>query len=114
MLTFLDRYFGLTKFGTTLRTEILAGITTYLSLAYILLVNPAILSKAGMSVSAVVVATAVASGFSMLLMGFWAKLPFAVGPGLEMNGFVAFAVCGVIGLSWQQALGQFFGLGFSA
>jgi AGZA family xanthine/uracil permease-like MFS transporter len=104
----LDRYFKISELGSSLRTEIFAGLTTYLSLAYILVVNPAILSKAGMDVSAVLFATAVASGLSMILMGFWAKLPFVVAPGLEMNGFFAFAVCGTIGLSWQQGLGAVF------
>lgn len=103
-----DNYFFLTRRQTNLRTEILAGISTYLSLAYILIVNPAILSQAGMNTSAVFFATAVASGLSTLFMGLYARLPFALAPGLEMNGFVAFVVVGVLGLTWQQSLGAVF------
>jgi adenine/guanine/hypoxanthine permease len=85
---FFDRYFELSLRGTSIRTEILAGISTYLSLAYIFIVNPAILSQAGMDVSAVLFATVVASSLSTLAMGVWARLPFALAPGLEMNGFL--------------------------
>lgn len=105
---FFDRYFELSSFGTNIKTEVLAGISTYLSLAYIFIVNPAILSQAGMDVSAVLFATVFASGLSTLLMGLWARLPFALAPGLEMNGFFAFVVVGTLGLSWQQALGVVF------
>jgi AGZA family xanthine/uracil permease-like MFS transporter len=104
----LDRYFKITELHTNLRTEVIAGISTYLSLAYIFVVNPAILSQAGISKSAVLFATVIVSGLSTLLMGVWAKLPFAVAPGLEMNGFFVFAVVGKLGLTWQQALGTVF------
>lgn len=104
----LSRYFQIKELHSSLKTELLAGFSTYLSLAYIFVVNPAILSQAGLNPSAVLFATAVVSGLSTLLMGLWAKLPFAVAPGLEMNGFFAFAVVGHLGLSWQQALGTVF------
>lgn len=96
------------KLKISLKTELLAGVSTYLSLAYIFVVNPAILSQSGLNPSAVLFATAIASGVSTLFMGIWAKLPFAVAPGLEMNGFFAFAVVGHLGLTWQQALGTVF------
>ena len=104
----LDRYFKISELQTSLRTEVLAGISTYLSLAYIFVVNPAILSQAGINKSAVLFATVIASSIATLLMGVWARLPFAVAPGLEMNGFFVFAVVARLGLTWQQALGTVF------
>jgi AGZA family xanthine/uracil permease-like MFS transporter len=101
-------YFLLEARQSTLSRELLAGISTYLSLAYIFIVNPSILSSTHMNVSAVLFATVVASGVATLAMGFWARLPFAVAPGLEMNGFFAFVAVGTIGLSWQDALGTVF------
>ncbi|MBY0357038.1 MAG: NCS2 family permease [Candidatus Obscuribacterales bacterium] len=101
-------YFSIEELGTTWKTEFFAGLSTYLSLAYIFVVNPAILSQAGISPGAVLFATAIASGLSTIFMGLWARLPFAVAPGLEMNGFFAFAVVGHLGLSWPQALGTVF------
>lgn len=101
-------YFLLSERESTLSTEVVAGISTYLSLAYIFIVNPAILSNAHMDPGMVLFATAVASGLTTLVMGLWAKLPFAVAPGLEMNGFFAFYVVGALGLSWQDALGTVF------
>jgi AGZA family xanthine/uracil permease-like MFS transporter len=108
MTAFLNRYFKLDELQTNLRTEIVAGLSTYLSLAYILILNPAILSHSGMDSSAILFATAVASALTTLFMGFWARLPFAVAPGLEMSGFFAFTVCGTLGLTWQQGLGTVF------
>ena len=108
MAAFLNRYFKMDELETNLRTEIIAGISTYLSLAYILILNPAILSHAGMDTSAILFATAMVSGLSTLAMGFWARLPFAVAPGLEMSGFFAFTVCGTLGMTWQQGLGTVF------
>lgn len=104
----LDKYFEITKYNSNWRTEILAGVSVYLSLAYIFVVNPAILSTTGMNVSAVLFATILAAGLSTLAMGLWARLPFALAPGLEMNGFFAFVVCGTLGLTWNQALGAVF------
>src|SRR6185437_7771402 len=101
-------HFELEKYGTNLRTEILAGMSTYLSLAYIFIVNPTILAKANMDPSAVLFATVCASTVATLVMGFWANLPFAVAPGLSMNGFFAFVVCGILGETWQQGLGTVF------
>lgn len=105
---FIDRFFSITKRQTRIRTEILAGVSIYLSLAYIFIVNPAILSKAGMSVSAVFFATIVASAATTLFMGLYARLPFALAPGLEINGFVAFVAVGTWdsrGKRWVQWFG---------
>lgn len=104
----LDSWFEITKRKTNIRTEVLAGISTYLSLAYIFIVNPAILAKADMPISGVFFATVIASGLATVAMGIWARLPFALAPGLEMNGFVAFVVVGALHLTWQQALGAVF------
>jgi AGZA family xanthine/uracil permease-like MFS transporter len=104
----LATYFEFQKFGSNVQTEVLAGLSTYLSLAYIFIVTPAILSKAGLDPSAVLLATVVASSLATVAMGLWANLPFAVAPGLEMSGFFAFVVCGTLQLSWQQGLGTVF------
>ena len=104
----LDNFFGVSLRVSSFQTEILAGISTYLSLAYILVVNPAILSQAGFDAGNVLFATAVASGLSCILMGVWARLPFVLAPGLEMNGFVAFSAIGIMGLSVEQSLGAVF------
>lgn len=104
----LTSWFSIEEMGSTLGREVLAGVSLYASLAYIFVVNPAILSQAGIPSSAVFFATVCASGFATLAMGLWAKLPFAVAPGLEANGFFAFVVVGTLGFSWQSALGIVF------
>jgi AGZA family xanthine/uracil permease-like MFS transporter len=101
-------YFALRMRDSTITREVIAGISTYLSLAYIFLVNPSILAGAHMNVSAVLFATVIASGLATIAMGIWANLPFAVAPGLEMSGFFAFVVVGTLGLSWQDALATVF------
>lgn len=104
----LSSYFEFERYKTTFNTEVVAGISIYLSLAYIFIVNPAIISKSGINPSAVLLATVVISALSTIAMGLWAKLPFAVAPGLEMSGFFAFVVVGTLHMSWQQALGTVF------
>lgn len=88
--------------------EILAGVSTFLALSYIFIVNPAILSQAGMNPDAVLFATIATSALATLAMGLWARLPFALAPGMEMNAYVAFFVVGTLGFTWQQALGAVF------
>lgn len=100
----IARYFQLDKFQTTIRTEIIAGISTYLSLAYIFIVSPAILSQAGIDPKAALFATAVSASLATLAMGLWANLPFAVAPGLTMSSYFVFVVCNKMHLSWQQGL----------
>lgn len=104
----LDLHFGITDKGSTVAREILAGVSTFLALSYIFVVNPAILSQGGMDKSAVFFATVLTSGLATLAMGFWARLPFAVAPGMEMNAFVAFFAIGTLGFTWQEALGMVF------
>ena len=104
----LDRFFGIRALGSTIPIEILAGVSTFLSLAYIFVVNPAILAQGGMDKSAVLFATITVSALATITMALWARLPFAVAPGMEMNSYVAFFVIGTLGLSWQQAMGTVF------
>lgn len=104
----LNRFFGLAQTDSSIATEILAGVSTFLALSYIFVVNPAILSAGGMDKSMVFFATIVGSVLTTLLMGFWANKPFAVAPGLEMNAYVAYVVIGVMGFSWQGAMGAVF------
>ena len=101
-------YFEFSKHKTNYRIEILAGVSTFLALSYIFVVNPAILGEAGMNKSAVLFATIVASALATLVMGLWAKKPFVLAPGMEMNAYVAFFVVLVLGFSWQEALGAVF------
>jgi AGZA family xanthine/uracil permease-like MFS transporter len=104
----LESWFRLREHGTTVRTELLAGLTTYLTMAYIAFVNPAILKNAGMDFGAVFVATCLAAAFGSLVMGLYANYPIALAPGMGINAFFTYGV--VIGLkqSWQVALGAVF------
>lgn len=88
--------------------EVLAGISSFLSLSYIFIVNPSILSEAGMNPSSVLFATVLASALSTIAMGIYARLPFVLAPGLEMNAYVAFVAVAGLGLTWQQGLGAVF------
>ncbi|WP_186428878.1 NCS2 family permease [Clostridium sp. BSD9I1] len=102
--SFLDSYFGLSENKTNIKTEILAGITTFMTMAYILIVNPNILKDAGMNFGAVFTATALASVISTLIMGIYAKLPFAQAPGMGLNAFFAYTIVIGMGHTWQFAL----------
>jgi adenine/guanine/hypoxanthine permease len=104
----LERRFELGARGSDLRTEILAGFTTFLTMAYIVLVNPAILGQAGMPVAAVAAATCLAAGFASILMGASANMPLALAPGMGLNAYFAFTVVGAMGVPWQVALGCVF------
>jgi len=103
-MEFLEKFFKLKENGTTVRTEVLAGITTFMTMAYILAVNPDILSVAGMDKNAVFTATVLAAVLGTLVMGLVAKLPFALAPGMGLNAFFAFTVVKVMGYSWEFAL----------
>jgi AGZA family xanthine/uracil permease-like MFS transporter len=106
--SFLDRYFGLTANGTTVRTEVIAGVTTFLTMAYIIFVNPQILGNAGMDKGAVFVATCIAAAVSTLVMGLYANYPIALAPGMGLNAFFAFTVVLTYKYTWQQALAAVF------
>lgn len=100
----LERVFRLRSHGTTIRTEVLAGITTFLTMSYIVFVNPDILATTGMDAGAVFVATCLAAALGSLVMALAANFPVGMAPGMGLNAFFAFTVVGSAGLSWQQAL----------
>jgi adenine/guanine/hypoxanthine permease len=104
----LERQFHLKEFGTTARTEILAGVTTFLTMAYIIFVNPSILSATGMDMGAVFVATCLAAAFGSAMMGLVANYPIALAPGMGLNAYFAFGVVNGMGYSWEAALGAVF------
>jgi AGZA family xanthine/uracil permease-like MFS transporter len=106
--SFLDRQFGLKENGTTVRTEFVAGVTTFLTMVYIVFVNPVILANAGMDKGAVFVATCLAASVSTLAMAFLANYPIALAPGMGLNAFFAFTVVLGYKYTWQQALAAVF------
>ena len=108
MLDFLDRYFQIARLGSNFRTELVAGTTTFLAMSYIIAVNPAILADAGIPPAAAAFATCLVSGLATISMGFVARLPLAVAPGMGLNAFFAYSVVLGHGLSWQQGLGVVF------
>ena len=104
----LERYFGLAQQGTDVRTEFIAGVTTFLTMVYIVFVNPIILGKAGMDTGAVFVATCIAAAVSTLVMALYANYPIALAPGMGINAFFAFTVVLTYKYTWQQALAAVF------
>src|SRR3954469_904170 len=105
---FLDRYFGLSENGTDVRTEFIAGITTFLTMVYIVFVNPQILANAGMGKGAVFVATCIAAAVSTAVMALYANYPIALAPGMGLNAFFAFTIVLAHKYTWQQALAAVF------
>jgi len=105
---FLERQFRLTENGTTVRTEFIAGLTTFLTMVYIVFVNPAILGKTGMDAGAVFVATCIAAAVSTAVMALYANYPIALAPGMGINAFFAFTVVLTYKYTWQQALAAVF------
>lgn len=103
-IVMLEKFFKLKENGTNVRTEVVAGITTFMTMAYILAVNPSILSASGMDAQAVLIATALASFIGTMCMALLANYPFALAPGLGLNAYFAYTVCGSMGYSWQIAL----------
>ncbi len=104
----LDSYFKLSEHGTTIKREVLAGCTTFLTMAYITFINPAILSDAGMDFNAVFVATCLAAAVGTLIMGIYANYPIALAPGMGLNAFFTYGVVLGLGHPWQTALGAVF------
>src|ERR1700752_1820986 len=104
----LDRIFALSKSGTSVRTEFVAGLTTFLTMVYIVFVNPTILANAGMDKGAVFVATCIAAAVSTLVMALSATYPIALAPGMGLNAFFAFTVVLAYKYPWQQALAAVF------
>jgi AGZA family xanthine/uracil permease-like MFS transporter len=108
MLKRIERYFEFTHLGTNWRTEILAGVTTFLTMAYIVLVNPAILAAAGVPLPAVTAATCLSAAFGSILMGIIARYPIALAPGMGLNAYFTYTVCLKMHIPWQTALGAVF------
>jgi adenine/guanine/hypoxanthine permease len=108
MLQKLESYFEFSHLGTNWRTEILAGVTTFLTMAYIVLVNPAILADAGLPLPAVTAATCLSAAFGSILMGIVARYPIALAPGMGLNAYFTYTVCIKMHIPWQTALGAVF------
>ncbi|EWH00261.1 hypothetical protein Q427_20545 [Halomonas sp. BC04] len=108
----IDNHFKLTEHNTSVKTEVIAGITTFLTMAYIIFVNPSILSEAGMDYGAVFVATCLAAAVGCLIMGLWANYPIAQAPGMGLNAFFTYGVVLGMGYTWEAALGAVFFSGF--
>ncbi|WP_296243863.1 MULTISPECIES: NCS2 family permease [unclassified Psychrobacter] len=104
----IERYFGINGENTTIKTEILAGVTTFLTMAYIIFVNPNVLADAGMDKGAVFVATCLAAALGCFIMGIYARLPVALAPGMGLNAFFTYGVVLGMGYTWQTALGAVF------
>jgi AGZA family xanthine/uracil permease-like MFS transporter len=108
MFTRLERYFGFAAHETTWRTEILAGLTTFITMAYIIFVNPAILSQTGMPLAAVTTSTCLCAAIGSILMGALANYPLALAPGMGLNAYFTYTVVKGMGVPWQTALGAVF------
>src|SRR3974377_2176725 len=104
MLRRIETYFEFRHLGTNWRTEILAGVTTFLTMAYIVLVNPAILTSTGMPLPAVTAATCLSAAFGSFLMGIIARYPIALAPGMGLNAYFTYTVVKGMGIPWQAAL----------
>lgn len=104
----MENFFKLSQNGTNVKTEFAAGLTTFMTMAYIFAVNPSILSSTGMNSQAVLIATALASIVGTLCMALLSNYPFALAPGMGLNAYFAFTVCGIMGYSWQLALAAVF------
>jgi adenine/guanine/hypoxanthine permease len=101
----LERIFHLTENKTTVRTELLAGLTTFMTMAYVVVVNPRILSEAGMPVDGVLFATCISAALATLVMGLWANYPIALAPGMSLNAYFTYSIVLQRGVPWQTALG---------
>src|SRR5579862_4674098 len=106
--TSLERYFEFKELGASWKTEILAGITTFITMAYIVFVNPSILKDAGMPLPAVFAATCLAAALASILMGAFARYPIAMAPGMGLNAYFTYTVVKAMGVPWQTALGAVF------
>ncbi|MBA4502487.1 NCS2 family permease [Marinobacterium marinum] len=104
----LDKLFKLSEHQTNIKTEVIAGLTTFLTMAYVIFINPSMLSASGMDSGAVFVATCLAAAIGCFVMGFWANYPIALAPGMGLNAFFSVTVVGQMGYSWETALGAVF------
>ena len=104
----LEAYFEFQRLGTNWKTEILAGLTTFITMAYIVFVNPQILHEAGMPLAAVTAATCISAAFGSFMMGILARYPIALAPGMGLNAYFTYTVVKGMGIPWQAALGAVF------
>jgi len=104
----IERYFRLAENQTTMRRELLGGLTTFMTMSYIIVVNPQILSQAGMPADGVVFATCISSAAASLVMGLYANYPIALAPGMSLNAYFTYSVCLGMHIPWQTALGVVF------
>src|SRR3954468_9010504 len=104
----LERYFEFQRLGTSWRTEFLAGLTTFVTMAYIVLVNPSVLGQAGLPLAAVTAATCLSAAIGSILMGAFARYPIALAPGMGLNAYFTYTVVIGMGVPWQTALGAVF------
>ena len=106
--SWIERYFKVRERGSTVRTELLAGMTTFIAMSYIVFVNPNILADAGIPKEAAIASTIWIAALASMAMGLFANYPVALAPGMGLNAFFAYYVCGVLGLPWTVALGAVF------
>jgi AGZA family xanthine/uracil permease-like MFS transporter len=106
--SWLEKAFDLKSLNTTVRTESIAGITTFMAMAYIIFVNPAMIAKTGMDFGAAMAATCISAAVATILMGLYARYPIALAPGMGENAFFTYTICLTMGISWQVALGCVF------
>ena len=104
----LERIFHLTENQTTVRRELLGGLTTFMAMAYVVIVNPRILGEAGMPVEGVLFATCISAALATLVMGLWANYPIALAPGMSLNAYFTYSIVLGRGVPWQTALGVVF------
>lgn len=104
----IENFFKLKELNTNIRTEVVAGITTFMTMAYIIFVNPAMISQTGMDLGAATMATCISAAIATIMMGLYAKYPIALAPGMGENAFFTYTVCLTMGISWQVALGCVF------
>ena len=104
----LEKLFSIKHQGSSVKTELIAGLTTFLTMVYIVFVNPAMLAQTGMDFGAAFVATCIAAAIGCFIMGFWANYPLALAPGMGLNAFFTYGVVLGMGYSWQSALGAVF------
>src|SRR6202789_2420220 len=105
---FIQRYFRLAENETTVRREMLGGLTTFMTMAYIIVVNPQILSQSGMPAEGVLFATCISAAIATLVMGLWANYPIALAPGMSLNAYFTYSIVLGRGVPWQTALGVVF------
>ncbi|HBM64561.1 MAG TPA: guanine permease, partial [Pseudomonas sp.] len=106
--SWLERIFKLKQHGSTVKTEMIAGVTTFITMAYIIFVNPNIMADAGIDHGAAFVATCIAAALGCLLMGLYANWPVGLAPGMGLNAFFTYTVVGTMGYNWETALGAVF------